>query len=76
MAKFWSALALILMSANAFSETQSPWFGSEAATPEQLAINNSTAPNQNPTQFEDCTIYSCSSFVKIAMPNQNSDANP
>lgn len=74
--KFWSIFGLILTGATAHSETQSPWFGSEAAVPEQVAVKNSTAKIQNFVQFEDCTIYSCSSLVKIAMPQQNSSANP
>ncbi len=76
MFKFWSILGLILASATAHSETQAPWFGSEAATPEQVAIKISTAKTQNSALNQDCTIYSCSSLVKIAMPQQNSGSNP
>jgi hypothetical protein len=74
--KFWSAFSFVLISATAHAETQSPWFGSEAGIPEQVAIKISTAKLQNFSQNGDCTIYSCSSLVKIAMPLQNSGANP
>jgi hypothetical protein len=74
--KFWSAFSLVLISATAHAETQSPWFGSEAGIPEQVAIKISTAKLQNFAQNQDCTIYSCSSLVNVAMPQKNSGANP
>jgi hypothetical protein len=74
--KFWSIFGLILAVSAAHSETQAPWFGSEAATAEQIAVNRPTAQIQNFAQIQDCAIYSCSSLLNIAMPINNSSTNP
>jgi hypothetical protein len=76
MFKYWLIVGAILTSGAAHSEPQSPWFGSDATVPEQIAIKYSATKTQDFSQNGDCTIYSCSSLVKIAMPLQNSDANP
>jgi hypothetical protein len=74
--KFWSILGLVLTSAAAHCETGAPWFGSEAETAEQVSISFAASQSQKTTQTDNCTIYSCSSLVKIAMPLKNSGANP
>jgi hypothetical protein len=74
--KFCFILGLLFTSSVAHSETQLPWFGSAAATPEQVTLEFSVANRQESSQKDNCAIYSCSSLVKIAMPQQNSSSNP
>jgi hypothetical protein len=74
--KFYSILCLVLATSAAHSETQAPWFGSEAASAEQVGAKTSAPESQNFKENRNCAIYSCPDLVNIAMPLQNSSANP
>ncbi len=74
--KFSSILGLVLATSAAHSEAKAPWFGSEAAAAEQVAAETLPLKTLNFVVNRDCTIYSCSSLVKIAMPSKNSVTNP
>jgi hypothetical protein len=74
--KFCSILGLVLATSAAHSEAQAPWFGSEAAAAEQVAAETLPLKTLNFVVNRDCAIYSCSALVNIAMPLENSAANP
>ena len=76
MLKFLTVFSFILIAESAQAAESPPWFGSAAADPERVKLsvkaNSASKYDQNP----DCTIYSCSTLVKIAKPEKKSASNP
>ena len=69
-------VTLLLLSGTAQAEDMSPWFGSEVSPPEQIVINLISDARTDSVKSPDCSIYDCTTLVKIAKPEQKSAAIP
>ena len=76
MIKAIAVFTLILVPGVVQADNLSPWFGSEFSPPEQIAINITANASDDSVKNHDCSIYDCTTLVKIAKPDQKSAANP